>query len=1264
MAETEAKKPEATTVRELFQDPKWEAYPLDMKLEKFQKAKKEDLEFQKMSDAGQTHVHQKLFAGETKETEALAQSPETPGPATPQETAAARERIGLPPEEPTRPGTLAGTIESGVVKGLESPVQLASAGANLLGKGAEAVGLLSPQTPEQAKLAAERATPIQSYITGPQLSPDTPGYRVLEHVVENVVGTAVAAPVVRYLLPALSAGKTLTKDVIEQAIHAAIAAVPGQAVKEAGGGAVPQIGAEMGTTSITGMVESLWKAIKGRPGMVRYLETAAQKENPDLAKSIQTSERAKAEVPGYTPTMAETTGSDIIAGTAKQLEKDQPVEFGIPYKQQVKGNVDAAIAKIDSVLGKSDEGVIGAGIETAQKPVLLAKQEHEFLTGVHRDLQEESRLLNDRGVQELRASQDAHYATVVKAEGDIRAAEDAATQAKQSADQLLRDTKEKGVALDTAQLKQYRDAEDEALRLKQKAQDSKTQALQASQDSHQVVAGEARTATKEASEKTAALKDELTRVQTQNEADLATTLEHQRKTFAKGAPAVAEGGEAAYREHVTKLGEAARTFYTKMYERTFGEGGIFNKAYTDLYARHNVVGDEKFKTNFVDTIRKDGTFEGHMVDRMQASYQPDPALQEIRDYIMQKAEKAGLDDMDSLNAYMHKGSTEAPSLNVTLNLEDLAKMRSRVMQDLRGTAADSPRRRTLNNLVDVLNGSMESMASTKPEALAELRELNAAYRTEKLRHVAGPGKMAEVKNPRTGESLYPADYVGKNLFGSAPAGSASLTDARHVEMFGQHMQDLDHAIEDGFVRGDFVAVGEARREKNLLLDHAKNEFYMSYMDEASGKPNPAKAEKWVRDHQALIDQSPDLKKAFATNKDRLAAIREVEASNQGLEAEARGLLQESEREGKVIKSAGSEAVAKSRREMAITKREAGVVATTSEREASADFTQKKRSFEDIAREQAEAERQAALAKQDVSTQAQSSLTDAQREAETAKRLSSRGTVETQRSIEDLKAAAREKLRVAAENVKASEERLTAQVEEWKKGFGGTGPFTDPLNQDIAQQKLGAQPKDFIERVEHLPERDQRIAYDRLFAASKGDPALRESVIAGMWEHFMENLKPEQLDTGKKATLVGEFLKSKGRILKEHMPQYVKDLEMAQEVLDRAARAANATTEGVPTGLKAIPRGLMRVQDVAVTIGARALGVPFHIAGMAGMGAEILSRMSNAARSRVQKEIFLNPDSTALLAKINNPGVNPSWKKAAMKTILFRSGITANEVEGE
>ncbi len=1000
--------------------------------------------------------------------------------------------------------------------------------------------------------------------------------------------------------------------------------------------------------------------------MVRYLQESAQKETPNLKGNIETAERAKVDVPGYKPTMGELTDSPLVQGTASQLAKDQPVEFGVPYNQQIKGNVDAAIAKVESVLGASDESVIAGGIETAQKPALLAEAERQRLVGVHRDLKEESRLLDDAGVQRVRAAQDTNYNTVTKTQGDIYAAEDAATHAKQSADQLVRDAKEKGAELDMAQLKQYRDAEDAARIAKESAQDTKTRALNDAADNYENTKGTARTANQEAAVRTTKWEGELTTVQDENAKALEAITEHQRKTAAGVAPGAA-AGEASYQSGRAKLGQAEKDLYRKSYDATFvGDDSVFNKAYREVYDTHGVTGDDQFKGNFVDAIRKDGKFEQRMVQHMQESYVPEPVLQDMRSYILDKEKMPG-GNIDALESYM-RGGDEKVVMTAPLNLEEMAGFRSRAMEALRNTTADNPRRRTLSSLVDYLGDSMESMALSqgKPEALADLRRVNEAYRIEKLRYQGdSPGKMATAINPRTGQPFYPTNYIGDNLFGPMSASGESLADTRHVEMFKQHLEDLKHAETAGRLAGDDLAVGEAKEVKNQLFDHIKNQFYRAAVDEETGKFKPADAEKWIKTHRQQIDQSPELRKTFGTMKDRLAAIKEVEAANQGMEAQARGFAEESAREGKQIKAAGEEAIYQSRREQAAAKREASAAATTEERAGAAEFTQKKRSFEDIAAEQAETERQATLARQKVGEEGGGQVTQARREAQTAERLSARGTVEEVRTIEDLKRAAKEKLRVAAEDVKNAEQEKVRLVDEWKKGFGGTGPFTDPLNADIAAKKLGVQPKDFIERVERLPEIDQRIAYSRLFEQSKNDPVLIRSVVAGMWENFMANLRPEQLaDAGDKASLAGEFLRSKGRILREHMPQYVKDLELSQEVLDRAARTANATTGGVPAGLKAVPRGMMRVQDVAVTIGARTLGLPYHVAGLAGIGTEMLARLSNAARARVQSEIFTNPDSASLLAKIANPKVNGSWKKTAMKTILFRSNITAAELQGE
>src|SRR5712692_5543648 len=66
MAETEEKKIE--TVRDLLGDPTFATAPLLVKNERFQKVAANDHDFQKMSDEGQSYVHQKLFSSITAGT--------------------------------------------------------------------------------------------------------------------------------------------------------------------------------------------------------------------------------------------------------------------------------------------------------------------------------------------------------------------------------------------------------------------------------------------------------------------------------------------------------------------------------------------------------------------------------------------------------------------------------------------------------------------------------------------------------------------------------------------------------------------------------------------------------------------------------------------------------------------------------------------------------------------------------------------------------------------------------------------------------------------------------------------------------------------------------------------------------------------------------------------------------------------------------------------------------------------------------------------
>src|SRR5258706_3732038 len=129
------------TIRDLFKDPTFGQMPLGAKNELFEKIRKNDHEFQKMSDEGQTAVHQKLFGASNPPQEA-PQKPAGAGflpgeyqpPTSPQAGAVpgfvpgegpGEAQASAPaPEEPSEPTSLLGSIGKGAVKGLEQSTQM------------------------------------------------------------------------------------------------------------------------------------------------------------------------------------------------------------------------------------------------------------------------------------------------------------------------------------------------------------------------------------------------------------------------------------------------------------------------------------------------------------------------------------------------------------------------------------------------------------------------------------------------------------------------------------------------------------------------------------------------------------------------------------------------------------------------------------------------------------------------------------------------------------------------------------------------------------------------------------------------------------------------------------------------------------------------------------------------------------------------------------------------------------------------------------
>jgi hypothetical protein len=71
--------------------------------------------------------------------------------------------------------------------------------------------------------------------------------------------------------------------------------------------------------------------------------------------------------------------------------------------------------------------------------------------------------------------------------------------------------------------------------------------------------------------------------------------------------------------------------------------------------------------------------------------------------------------------------------------------------------------------------------------------------------------------------------------------------------------------------------------------------------------------------------------------------------------------------------------------------------------------------------------------------------------------------------------------------------------------------------------------------------------------------------------------------------------------------------------------------------------------------AHMLGVPYNIAGIAGLTTEGGALLTNARKAAVLKELHFNPQSAKLAVDVLSPGKSVAWKQAAIATIIRRAG---------
>lgn len=1281
---TATKDKQPLVVGDLFRDPEFPTLPFTEKMQKFLEAKDADPDFRGLGEADQeglfNHLMTQVARGTAmgKPQEYKAAQAATPQPPPTEQQRIQQEQLNqqinpqgaslTTPEEQQATQIQAGgfSLQRGTAdKGVLSTVGGAAVKAAQQIPGLVAAALPSPMikatisrnaddlsiTPEVDEQAVEKrramiGRPIEHFITGEIKEPSSPGMRLLEHVTEEVVGTAVSVPLARALIPALKAGTPLTKDIIKQALLTLPAASVGQLVREAGGTGGLQMGAELSTIEVAQLAGRLYKAITNKPGMLRAIQDMIKKEVPDLAKNVETSGKVQELLgsKGYVATVSEETGSKTMANVAAQQSAEHPTEFGIPAGQRSAINIKATQEETGKLLGagapETLEPIAEKSKETVQQAAATSKASQEALDQAEAQAR---KLKTDEKLGKRKLADDRADA-VVAAEKKLQDIEDRTHQATINAQQEVRKAQEQGVQLDDARLTEHRRIQDQLTREKQAAHDEYTATVRAADTEQTTVATEVRTA----QQKRELAAQQQTKA---NEEEMESLLADASDATTMRAPAAGKG-EKAVRASQTKRGESGQNFFSMFWDKTFGNKnkgvtGYFEGEYKALFKDHaDLVTTSEQTKKFRETMLPGGSFDKKMEAQMRGRYESDPLLRDIDNYIVAKAEKLGTTEVDT----------------IPLSLEDFHTIRSSILTDMRSTPMNSPRRIVQKQLLNIVEGQMETVAEGSL-ALAKLHEVNGRYRIEQHRFLGDtPGGYATIKNPRTGEPFHNPDHIGAYLFGpGATSENLTLKGLRNEEVFGTYLSDLDDVIKGNVLKGDIEAVAAAKDAKNRLFDSVKNEFYQVTMKE--GTFDVKAADKWLKQHASLLDQSPELRRSFASMNDRVRTIQEVAAVHQGQQAQEAGLLTQAEKVGKeTVREAKSAKIA--------TKVGAQDERTLAERTADETFKERERTLEDVMRDQTKREQQAKLEKELQAQTGQEDVITAQRKLAEEKRAAAKTETGKVRELENIRMSHDEKVQALKAQADADKTHYQDLNDAYQQVFGKQGAMANALEQDSTFKQLGIGMDDWLNRTLRLPIEDQLVQFAHFKKLTGGDPVAEKTLMGALWQRFVE-----RESTKKGAEALGQrlgadvkiappdamrrFLSEEegyGRIIKRIAPEHANNMKLIDYALQRSAELESASTEGIPKKLLSMSRGIRRINDVAVITFAHMLGIPYSVAGIFGLTTEATALMSNARKAAILKELHFNPQSAKLAVDILDSSKNITWKQAAMGTILRRAGV--------
>jgi hypothetical protein len=915
MAETEKQE----TVVDLENDASFAALPLLQKNARFQKVANNDVEFQKMSEKGQSYWHQKLFTlavrGKMPPASpdfpgALGAKPETPTSQGPEEgpqaptTALApsplaaaggaaldllakiapdqakslRERFGLTDvptqttathdEGATNPADLASAastqsmVGKSVIRAIDAPVGMVVGG---IGGGIEH-GLGTPDSDNaltqvgKAMQSPAATRPVETAMTGGKGLPPAPeGYETMQHLLDAAVGGATSGAILHNFFPLVQAGIPMTPSVLKMTYLSLQGAGAAEAVKKAGGNPWTQAVAELiaGGISIGDIKKSL-KAMLDHQGLLKHIGKAAQAEK-NLQGNMQEGHAIESAAPGTKFTAGELADSPSLQATQRQVATFSP-ETETAMRGRTESNIQALTGGMEQAVGQSPEGT--AALE----------QQHAAAAGD---------VTTTRSA--LTAAQEAEATTKSEA---------AATKemAERHQQQQLEKTHAEGLAA----------------RDKMRAQEQLSKKTVAEAQKEHDDFNEAQDRKNAVAEKTLAAHVQETAPELAVAADPTKVPEK--------ALAQAEAAERKIHEHYVESEKAFETEAEKVY-KPFADAGV-----AEPYA----AGEDSLKARIQG-------LENKLAERTQGRFTPGSLIADIDKAVV--AENPTVGDVS----------------NTKVSIDKVRRMRSEALKEQRRTQ-DPTRKMALGMLAQELDTHMEGMANRaeQPELIDKIHAANRWYAQNSRIYNFGPGADALALRPEAfvapGTMPQPRDFQYNNgqlldtLIGPGPT-------PEHLSRGAEKLQAFETLLKDAADKPDVLdAVRTTFRQR----------FFLETFDHATGKADPKKVIQWVKDHRKFLQADPKLAEAFATPESRAHELQTAYSESQALKVDAAEKLAATTAAEKAATDTAKEASTQTRQGLA---------------EVTRDARQRAKELKEVAASQAEGATEARKKAEDAATKA-------------------------------------------------------------------------------------------------------------------------------------------------------------------------------------------------------------------------------------------------------------------------------------------------------